>query len=196
MTTWNPSDKSANVTLSGGNLSVSATDPNPGNVRGTAGYATGRKVFKYTITLAPDTVLGIANSTCTLTAYAGADAGGVAYNSNAGVVDCNSVSIGTAATSTNGDVLLVAVDFALKRIWFKVNSGNWNNVGGNNPDTNTGGFTYTSTGTMFPLWGGGGAGGGLTDSGTANFLAAGGHGLTTFLGWDEVAATLLGQWIM
>lgn len=76
--TFNPSDKSANVTLSNGNLSA-ARNGGAGIVRSTIGKASGKWYWEVTLTSTTgtwDCFLGVANATAVLTGNLGANANG------------------------------------------------------------------------------------------------------------------------
>lgn len=75
--TMNPSDKSANISLSGGNLVVNRNG-GAGVVRATIGKASGKWYWEATITAgaSPDCFLGVANATAVLTGNLGANVNG------------------------------------------------------------------------------------------------------------------------
>lgn len=51
-----------------------------------------------------------------------------------------------AVFQTNGSVIDVALDRVNNKYYWRVNGGNWNNVPGDNPATNTGGIVFTEVG--------------------------------------------------
>lgn len=171
-TTWNPSDKSGNCTLSNGNLT--ATCGTAGGsysmVRAVAGKTLGKFYFEITETgaAAGNEVVGIANASAGLTLYVG-------FNNNSSGMDGtgniirNSASVGTGTNVASGDIISIAVDRDNNAFWFRVNGGIWNNNAANDPATNTGGVAISAvTGTIFPA-----ANGYLsTDTFTANFGAS------------------------
>lgn len=107
-TTWNPSDKSANITLSGGNLV--ATNTALGSVRGTVGKASGKWYWEVTVsTISVEATVGIGNSSATLTNNPGADVNGWGYISQGSKTTNNSASAYGAGYSS-GDVIGVALD--------------------------------------------------------------------------------------
>ena len=161
----NPSDKGGTITLSGGNLTATASAGND-NVRGTTSKSTGKKYFEVTIgsgaggnTLA----VGIANSSAPLTVTGlGLDASSdsiVWYDANACYI--NNGSVGSPGSISNGQVLGIAIDLGAKLIWFCDITGsptNWNGASSNVPGTN-GGFSFSaSTGPWFAALGFRGAG--------------------------------------
>lgn len=79
--TWNPSDKGSAITLSGGNLVLSATGF--GSVRSTLSTSAGKGYFEVTNTsvVANSFLVGVATNAASLTSYPGSDAFGWAYYS-------------------------------------------------------------------------------------------------------------------
>ncbi len=84
-TTWNPSDKSTNVTLSNGNLTYlkTAAATHDGTCRATISKATGKWYWEVLIVNIAggnsESAGGIANSSAPLTNYVGSDANGWGY---------------------------------------------------------------------------------------------------------------------
>lgn len=147
LVTLNPSDKSAAVTLSGGNL-VATHDgtANWDNARATVTLGTTGKWFWSTALTAQPTanIVGIANATATLTNYLGSDANAVGYQTANGAVLISGITLSTIMTSAAGDVVDTAVDLDNAKIWFRKNGGNWNNSGAANPATNVGGISLAT----------------------------------------------------
>jgi SPRY domain len=147
-TTWNPSDKSANITLSGGNLT--ATGTTVACVRTISSHLSGKYYFEVTATsVGTNAGIGIANSTHALTAYLGSDTASISYDKNGGIF-YNNANIYANGAYVNGNVICVAVDIDNGKIWWRIGSGNWNNSGTANPATNTGGITLSPSGPYFP----------------------------------------------
>jgi hypothetical protein len=148
--TWNSSDKSANILLSGGNLTVACSTNTDNAVRGTRAGATGKLYFEasYNTTLTgADTAVGIATAAAVLTSVgSSASNAALAYFDAGGAIWYNGSSAGKSlgGTQTGGDVVCVAVDMTNKKIWFRRNAGLWNNTAGNDPATNTGGISISS----------------------------------------------------
>lgn len=156
-TTWNPSDKSASITLSGGNLIATGTAV-AGGVRGTTSQATGQKLYFELVvsgvTPGASSRPGFANAGMSLVATLGSNTGGVGWNPNTGGVVCNGAVIGTAVTLAATDTAGFALDFVNNKIWVRKNGGIWNNSGTADPTSNVGGFTMTGLGTgpWFICW--------------------------------------------
>jgi len=134
--TWNPSDKSAGITLTVGNtVATSATGTYQG-VRSITSHSTGKWYFELAIGAATFQAVGIAPSTWAMTTgnYIGFDGSGV------GILDTGTVNYGSGTAgiagfaTTSGDVLQVAVDLDAHKIWFGKNN-TWSNSG--DPATGT-----------------------------------------------------------
>lgn len=159
-TTWNPSDKSANVTLSSGNLVATVTATGPDGFRGTTSHATGKWYWEVllgnTVGSQNDEV-GVANASATLTSghYIGEDANGWSFDSSGNKVHSASrTAYGSATGSSN--TVCVALDLDNGKIFFGIN-GTWQNSG--NPETGTNPAFTSVSGTLLPagsLRGGGG----------------------------------------
>lgn len=115
--TWNPSDKDADVTLSGGNLTASGAFASAGMVRSTTSVSSGTWVFEvtYVSTTGGAPFIGFANSSAALTNVVGADNNGVGWT-NGGAVRKNGVDFATASSYTTGDVLGFVYDADLDTI--------------------------------------------------------------------------------
>jgi len=155
-TTWNASDKDADVTLSGGNLSAAIT-ANPGMVRSGSAFTTGVGVWEATLTSGTSWYIGMANSSETITSYPGSTNNGLGYSIPNGLVK-NGVLVYPIVSITVGDVLGIVYDTNFRTISFFKN----------------GVFVYQATGSDVPsgnlyaaFGGNGSAAGGIT----ANFGA-------------------------
>lgn len=159
-TTWNPSDKSANVTLSGSNLIATITSGTNQGVRSTISHSTGKWYaefkncfFSTTPSSSSRGGVGIADSTYSLTAGPGSD-----NIHSAWVIQPPTVIVGNAskiagaiATAITTSVTIgVAVDVDNHLVWFTENGTTWNNGGTANPATGVGGFSLVGTATMGP----------------------------------------------
>jgi hypothetical protein len=147
-TTWNPSDKSANVSLSNGDLTAQGTNGSDGGVRSTTSHASGKYYFEVTWSSATggvDAGCGIATSAAVL-ASMGSTGLGVAVMYQSGTIYVNGSNTGIAIATPTLPVC-IAVDLANSRIWFRVGGGNWNNSGSADPATNVGGINIAA---LFP----------------------------------------------
>jgi hypothetical protein len=150
VTTWNSSDKSINIVLSGGNLIVTSTAANSTDqaVRSINPQSSGKWYFETTWSnggSGADTGVGIATASAVLTS--------VGNNVSLAVMTfCVTGNIYNNASNTAislgpfsaGSVICMAVDMDNKRMWFRKDAGNWNNSGTANPATNTGGFNIST----------------------------------------------------
>lgn len=166
-TTWNPSDKSANITLSNGNLTYTDGAASYAGVRAIASLS-GLKYWEMVLTIiaTPASVtIGIGNASASLSSFEGSDTNSIGVSGN-GVV-FGGGGQGPVAGWAQGNTLSIAVDTANNTIWWRTNAGNWNNNASANPATNTLGITLSglAAGPYYPM----GLGLAVNDSGVANF---------------------------
>lgn len=186
-TTWNPSDKHADITLSNGDLTATKGGTNGASVvRAVAFASSGKKYFEShcdAMNNLDACSVGIANASQSLSGIVGASANGCGYYPGGGIRINGSV-LATGETWDVGATICVAVDLDNSRIWFRKNGGNWNNDGSANPATNTNGVSlatlaagpYYAANTVFIS---------PTDVFTANF------GATTYA---QTAPSGFGNW--
>lgn len=95
--TWNPSDKGAGITLSGGNLIAQGNSGAAWNaVRATAGFASGLIYWEFTVILNDSSdacIGGVLASTGTLTNFVGSDSHGLGYQSQGSVYNNGSAVV-------------------------------------------------------------------------------------------------------
>ena len=141
-TTWNPADKSAGITLTGGNL-IATGGLNTG-CRGVDHQVAGQFYFEYTMTTwAGSTSCGVANLAA---GFAPGTSTGVSSVNAAGQIVCNGSNIASLGARANGNIIGVAVDFTARLIWFRVApAGNWNGTAGFAPG-GTGGVNISPIG--------------------------------------------------
>lgn len=171
-TTWNPSDKDANIVLSGGNL-VATSSAGSGTVNTavratTAISATIKQYFEVTITgtIGQYMSVGVMNATASLVANVGQTNGAAFVKGYSGNSFSNIYRNG-GATATNypnpaaGQTIRVAVDRTANRVWWAVNNNTWSGSAvwmgdtstNNDPNTGLGGLDITSvTGTIYPAY--------------------------------------------
>jgi hypothetical protein len=172
-TTWNPADKSAGITLSNANLTAAQNTSGANNVRAIASHSTGLYYFEAHMDVRTAQLLvGISNSTASLTAFSGNDNNAIAVNSDGQVWLNGANPTGSPVASfLTGDTVSVSVDMGNHKIWFRTNAGGWNNdiLANQNPATNTGGISFSTmaAGPWFPVL----SLATLNDAGTANFGA-------------------------
>ncbi len=159
---WNPSDKSADMVLSGGNLVATTTTHRVQMVRGTTAHSTGKFYLEYAAVSSPafgvgqQWYAGFANATEGLSLTLGGSLNSVAdIESSVGAVWQNAVPLQVIDHIASGNVRGVAIDLDASKIWVrKAPSGNWNNSGSANPATGAGGITFTTLGTTYAAFGG------------------------------------------
>ena len=146
--TWDPFAKSSLVVLSNGNLtatSVTVTETQNNVLSTTSHDGSGKYYLEVTATTLAGTDnesagIGIADSSFVITTdYVGSTNHSVGYYAN-GVVLINTFTVGTISSYVQGDVIGIALDLDHGTLWFRVNSGDWNNDPTANPASNTGGL--------------------------------------------------------
>ncbi len=163
-TTWNPSDKTAGLTLSNVNRTIS--HPTGGNtneaIRSVAPVAAGQKVYvEYTIG-AKTTAFTF--GFCTIgTALAGPSSGyttpstsfAFSTNGNLRCQDAPDDTIAHIASFTVGDRIGIAFNATTLRAWARKNGGAWNDIkgGAQDPAAGTGGALVPSMGTLYAFCG-------------------------------------------
>jgi hypothetical protein len=152
-TTWNAADKSASITLSGGDT-VATGSGVVGGVRAVKGISTGKFYYEATMTTwaAGGTAIGLALAGASLTTQSG---GVVCVARTSRLIQINGAGAGASlgGTGTSGDIIGIAVDLTGKLFWARLApTGNWNNNASNNPATGVGGVNIAAiaTGAMFP----------------------------------------------
>jgi hypothetical protein len=148
--TWNPSDKYAAVTLSGGNLTASTAASTQGGVRATASKAVNKWYWEIAITTvqagsAP--CVGIGTSSASLSQVLGYDVYGWAWQAN-GFYRHNNSFASAGVSLVDGDVAQIALDLDDGKLWFGKN-GTWNASG--NPATGANPIYTGVSGTIFPI---------------------------------------------
>ena len=140
-TTFDPANKSTNVTLSGSNLIATLTSDGRGGARSIASVSSPSKIyFEITcgaVTTAAANIIGLANATNGLESFPGSDLNGVGFAFGGGVVYINNSTVTAIGYSLSaGQRLGVAVDLGAKRMWLR-QGGVWDGVG-SLPDPVTG----------------------------------------------------------
>uniref|UniRef100_A0A6M3JFF9 Putative tail fiber protein n=2 Tax=viral metagenome TaxID=1070528 RepID=A0A6M3JFF9_9ZZZZ len=145
--TWNPADKDANCTLSGGNLVVSKAGGSYVGVRATISKTAGKWYFEITTPgyLAGYRSVGVGTAAEALTGIIGGTVegwghldSGIKYHTGSGGA--------WGANWSDADVIGVAVDLDVGKIWISVN-GSWYG----DPVAGTGEMYSGLSGTLFPM---------------------------------------------
>ena len=180
--TWDPATVTL-VTLSGGNLIATNTGTDDGHqgvrVAAASGKSSGKYYFELKFTNLANTGSNI--RTCLGFTMAGTTYGDVSSSATnsftfnqLGNITCNGTGRASFGQRASGDVIGIAVDFTNQKAWFRVApSGLWNNTGGHDPATNTGGSALAPlTGALVPVCAFGGLVGMAGNIITANFGAS------------------------
>src|SRR5262245_8044916 len=117
-TTWNPADKTANITLSNGNLTATNGAAAGNTVRATSGLGSGKWFFEVTMSvwLGANSGPGVALSTAPMPWFNNTP--GVAYVDGFGNIRINGATSGSAlGTPGSGDIIACAVDLTASLIW-------------------------------------------------------------------------------
>lgn len=109
-TTWNPSDKSENITLSGGNLIATAPSV-AGSVRSTTSKSSGKSAFEVVMTsLTGACSFGVATSLSSLSKAIGFTAESIGWYSATGDIRFNSSVLASASAIAQGNVIGIVLD--------------------------------------------------------------------------------------
>src|SRR5688572_24440492 len=123
--TWNPADKGANANLSGGDLTVSITNPSVDGVRANTSKAAGKWYFEFTmptITGSSNLSIGVANGSWAVSgSRLGTTANGASYRPD-GQIWANGANVATVGAWTAGDIIGVAFDLGGDEVRFYKNN--------------------------------------------------------------------------
>jgi hypothetical protein len=173
ITTFNPADRSANVALSNGNLTVQGTTTADGGVRSTTSKATGKLYFEVAWSSnlgGGDTGCGIATPGAVLSSI-GVSAVNAALIFVSGNIYINGANVGTLTPGAPPFTICTAIDLVNSNIWFRSGSGLWNGSGAANPATNVGGFSISALFPTNPAYAVMAVSGNTTPTYTGNFGA-------------------------
>jgi hypothetical protein len=156
-TTWNPSDKSANCTLTGSNLIATGAAAGTNWTRAVDKQITGKFYWEctYNTNAGAGTGAGAAAPWASLVSGFSITPTSLGsfglIHTGALYVDGSSTGLGFGSIA-NGTVVCFAVDCAARLVWVRVGAaGNWNTVAANNPATGVGGVAI-SLGAGIPLY--------------------------------------------
>lgn len=163
MVAWSTTDKSANVVLSGGNLTATWNSNVQGGVRCDTSFAGGLLYFELYATSGSlgNLSVGFANATQSLAANVGSSVNSVGVIPGNNSVSINNVSLGAFEHSSNQNTIpytvCVAVNFTTGRWWARPMAagpgGFWNGSTTADPASGVGGFTLATlaAGPYFPM---------------------------------------------
>lgn len=167
--TFNPYDLSTAITISGGDLiatrNSSIGNGNWENIKGVIARTSGKYYVEFDVSGNSTVGGGNGSWACGLATLAlfvtsnvvpGTSGNGAAYFPWTGLCLINGSSSTIQANAVAGGFkVCMAADLDNGKIYWRINNGNWNNSGSDNPATNTGGKAITVPGTgFFPMWGG------------------------------------------
>ncbi len=156
-TTFNPSDKAASLTLSGGNLIATGTTGANAGVRAIDKQITGKFYWECTCNTfaSSGSAVGVSSPTAALNAgLAFASPLGTCGLNRAGSVYSDGVQVAGIAFGTiaSGTVVGIAVDCDARLIWYRLGAaGNWNASATASPVTGAGGVAL-SIGRGIPVY--------------------------------------------
>lgn len=119
--TLDPANKGAGITLSGGNLTVTASAANQ-QVFSTISKLSGKWYWEAEVTSGVLIFFGIASSSSSTSVSPGFDSFSVSYRSNTGNVSWNSSTVASGAAFTTGDIVGMALDMTSGTIAFYKNN--------------------------------------------------------------------------
>jgi hypothetical protein len=154
---WSTTDKSANVTLSGGNLIATFSSATQGSVRGDTSF-TGKRYFEALMSVSSSFwSVGWANATASLAAQIGTTVNSVCSRPARADVFFNSVSsaVQNSASLDAPVTARIAIDTTALLFWVALDDGLWNNSATADPASGTGGISLAALGAgpYFPIFG-------------------------------------------
>ena len=159
--TWNPSAAGGTPTFTASNLAIQGATGTTTwyTTRATQGFTDGKFYYEATITANGtgggsngDFAIGWENGSANLVTTPGNQPAAAFYFPQTGLTFIDG-GTGSIQTGSVGNVIGVAIDLVNSKIWWRTNTGNWNNSGTANPATNVGGLSFTFTGRMYPSFG-------------------------------------------
>lgn len=148
--TWNPSDKNANITLSGSDLTATAANTSWKSARATIGNSSGKWYWEITVDVSSDnrTTHGVGSLSATLNDWVGSDDYGWGYAGITGYKYHSDIGVVYGSTFAAGSVIGVALDLDDGKIWWAKN-GVWQASG--NPATGANPAYTGLSGTCYPM---------------------------------------------
>ena len=149
--TWNPADKNANISLSNGDLTATATDTSWKSVRATEGKSSGKWYWevKIDVSAGDHNMIGTGSSSATLDHYVGNDSYGYGYNGYNGYKFYDGSGVVYGSTYGLNDIIGVALDLDNGKIWVSKNNV-WQASG--DPAAGTNEMFSGLSGTFYPMF--------------------------------------------
>lgn len=141
--TWNPADKSASITLSGGDLTATSSGTNAA-VRNTVQLGSGKYFYQVSVAVNSSCSIGVMNGSNSLAVFVGSGVDSCGYRSN-GSVYVEGSSVASYASYTDGDLILGMFDLSAHKAWFSKNGV----VQSGDPIAGTGGVPLPNS-NLFP----------------------------------------------
>jgi hypothetical protein len=157
--TWDPANKTSRINLDGTKLIATYNDGGItfGSVKATTSVSSGDHSFSVVINQNDDTLnlVGIGNATADVNNYVGFDHNSVGLLSNGQIWTGGGSSGATVGGYANGDTVTAYLKASSSLLFFKTNSGDWNNNPSANTATGVGGFDIAAAsvaaGPYFPM---------------------------------------------
>lgn len=152
--TWSPTDKTASIALTGGDLIATrngSADATVQSVRATSSKSSGKHYFEIQVvnsSLSLFNIIGFAPSGLSLTSFPGATSNSWGYYQDTGEKFNNNTGSAYGAIYADGDVIGCAVDLDAGKIWWARNN-TWQASG--NPAAGTGEAFSGLSGAFFPM---------------------------------------------
>jgi hypothetical protein len=158
-TTWSATDKTANLTLTGGNLIATSSSAGTNQVRAAHCQYLGKFYWECTFNTVAGTNSGPAlysalSLSSIATGFAVGAATGTCGFTKGGVVYLDGSATGTdVGALVNGSLACIAVDLTARLAWFRIGAaGLWNNSASGDPATGTVGISILSLGNGIPVY--------------------------------------------
>lgn len=122
MTTWNPSDKAAQITLSNGNLTATSSANSGPTVRSTTSKSAGKLKIEFVVGAigTAGARVGLTTAGAALSSQVGIAASTLGWVSS-GIFQTGGITAGSGVTFTTGDVLGFELDFTTNKLYVSKN---------------------------------------------------------------------------
>jgi hypothetical protein len=200
MSTWSTTDKTANITTSGGALTATTTSAAEAGIRGTLSRGSGKWYLEFRCGTETSGIFGVGFASSSWVLTDANDIGGDAAGNSVGIYDNGQVFIknaiiGSSASLAFGSTNTIgaALDLDNLKIWYEnltIGLG-WNGdiLANQDPANNIGGYPLSTlaTGPFFFAFGDAASGNAVTINPSSGFT---GTVPTNFLAWDTIIAQI------